>query len=303
MRGVLKLFGWLLLLLIAGGGIFMASNQVPDRSVDELKARWALPPSQFVKIAGMQVHLQDEGPPGDPTPLVLLHGTSASLHTWDGWVHALKQNHRVIRYDMPAFGLTGPHPDSNYTIENYAAMVLAVLDNRHVRRCVLVGNSLGGHVAWVTAVLHPDRVQRLVLVDASGYPYQSQSVPLGFRIARTPVLNRLMGDLLPPELVDRYFDLTTRAGNRQALVERFRQTQPGPLVRRIPELTLPTLILWGGRYRVIPPYIGDLFHKNILGSQLIRFNTLGHVPQEEDPVRTVMALKRFLAQPGPAERQ
>jgi pimeloyl-ACP methyl ester carboxylesterase len=221
----------------------------------------------------------------------------------------------VIRYDLPAFGLTGPSPDSSYTIENYARIVVAVLDSLQVDRCVLVGNSLGGYVAWATAVLYPDRVERLVLVDASGYPFQSQSVPIGFKIARTPVLNKLMKDVLPrkvvensvknvygdpsrvtPGLVDRYFDLTTRAGNRQALAERFRQTQPGSLAQRGPELKLPTLILWGGRDRLIPPEIGDRFHQEIAGSKLVRFNELGHVPQEEDPARTVKALKEFLVQ-------
>ena len=314
MRLLLKVLGWSLLVLVAAAGVFIAANRVPDRPVDELKARWAPAPSQFVPIAGMQVHLRDEGPRGDRTPVVLLHGTSASLHTWDGWAEALKDSHRVIRYDMPGFGLTGPAPDGNYAIENYVAVVLAVLDQLEVKRCVLVGNSLGGYVAWATAVLHPERVERLVLIDASGYPYQSRSVPIGFRIARTPVLNRLMRDVLPrsfvekslknvygdpskvtPTLVDRYFDLTARAGNRRALAERFRQTQPGPLAARVPELRLPTLILWGGRDRLIPPEFGDRFHKEIAGSTLVRFDDLGHVPQEEDPARTVAALKEFLA--------
>lgn len=317
MKPVFKLLGGLFLLLVAAAGIFIAANQVPDRSMEELKVLWAQPPSQFVEIAGMQVHLRDEGPPKDPLPIVLLHGTSSSLHTWDGWVHALKDEHRVIRFDMPAFGLTGPSPESNYTIENYARLVIAVLDKYKIDHCVLAGNSLGGYVAWATAVLHPDRVERLVLVDASGYPYQAQSIPIGFIIARTPVLNRLVGNLLPrgmvessvknvygnpslvtPELIDRYFDLITRSGNRQALVKRFRQTRPGKLSTRIPNLKLPTLILWGGRDRLIPPYIGDRFHKEIVGSKHIIFNALGHIPQEEDPVSTVAALKIFLAQPS-----
>jgi len=322
MRRVFKLVGWLFLLLVVAAVTFIVVNRVPDRSVEELKARWALSPSQFVEIAGMQVHLRDEGPREDSTPIVLLHGTSSSLHTWDGWVNALKDEHRVIRFDMPAFGLTGPSPDNNYTIENYSRIVVAVLDNLQIDHCVLAGNSLGGYVAWATAVLHPGRVERLILIDASGYPYQAQSVPIGFKMPRIPVLNRLMEEVLPrgivessvknvygnpslvtPELIDRYFDLTTRAGNRQALVERFRQTQPGSLAKFVPELKLPTLILWGGRDRLIPPDIGDRFHKEIVGSKLVRFNELGHVPQEEDPTRTVTALKEFLAQPRRAEAQ
>ncbi len=317
MKRFFKLIGGVLLLLVAAAGAFVAAYRVPDRSVEELKQRWAPPPSQFVDIAGMQVHLRDEGPRQDPLPIVLLHGTSASLHTWDGWVEALKDAHRVIRFDMPAFGLTGPAPDNNYTIENYSRILIAILDRLQVDHCVLAGNSLGGHVAWATAVLYPERVRQLILIDASGYPYQAQAVPIGFRIAATPVLNALMGEVLPraivesslrnvygdpslvtADLIDRYFDLATRAGNRQALAQRFRQTQPGPLAKQIPELKLPTLILWGGRDRLIPPRIGQRFHTEIAGSRLVRFNDLGHVPQEEDPGQTVAALKAFLAQPG-----
>lgn len=307
------LAAFLLLALVALLGLVLV-YRVPDRPVDELKARWAPPPSQFVDVDGLTVHLRDEGPREDPVPLVLLHGTSASLHTWDGWVEALAPQRRVIRYDMPAFGLTGPAPDGDYTIERYVRTWKAVLDHLGVQRCVLAGNSLGGYVAWAATVLHPERVERLVLVDAGGYPYTSTSVPIGFRIARTPVLGNLMREVLPrsmiessvrnvfgdpskvtPELVDRYFELTTRAGNRQALAERFRQTQPGALSQRVPEIAVPTLILWGGRDRLIPPEQGERFAREIRGSRVVRFDDLGHVPQEEDPARTVEALKEFLA--------
>jgi pimeloyl-ACP methyl ester carboxylesterase len=313
MKLALKLAGGLLALLLAALGAYIGVHRVPDRPVGELAARWAPPPSQFVSIGGMSVHLRDEGPRGDPLPLVLLHGTGASLHTWDGWAAALRGERRVIRYDMPGFGLTGPAPDADYSIERYAGMVTSVLDHLGVGRCVLAGNSLGGYVAWATAVLHPQRVAGLVLVDAGGYPYTSTSVPIGFRIARTPVLNVLMRDVLPrgvierslrnvygdpskvtPELVDRYFDLTTRAGNRQALRDRFEQTRPGALAERVPGIRVPTLVLWGGRDRLIPPEHGERFHREIRGSRLLTFEALGHVPQEEDPAATVAALRDFL---------
>jgi pimeloyl-ACP methyl ester carboxylesterase len=316
MKLALKITGGLLALLIVAGAAFITVNRVPDRPVEELTARWAQPPSQFVQIAGMSVHLRDEGPQDDPLPVVLLHGTGASLHTWDGWAQALSQHHRVIRYDMPGFGLTGPEPNADYTIENYVKVLGAVLDERGVKHCVLAGNSLGGYVAWAAAVLAPERIARLVLVDAGGYPYQSASVPLGFKIARTPVLRTLMKDVLPrgliessvknvygdpakvtPELVDRYFDLTTRAGNRQALGQRFAQTQPGALAQRVPELNLSTLILWGGQDRLIPLQMGQRFRDEIAGSKLVVFAELGHVPQEENPARTVLAVEDFLAAP------
>ena len=308
-----RIIAGVLLLVVGAMSAAFIAWRVPDQPVSALQARWAPPPSQFIAVRGMQVHVRDEGPRDDAVPIVLLHGTGASLHTWDGWTRELTRERRVIRFDLPGFGLTGPSPDGVYSIESYVDTVLALADTLGVQRFILAGNSLGGYVAWATAVLHPERVERLVLVDAAGYPFQSQSVPLAFRIARTPLLNVLMRDVLPrgvvesslrdvygdptkvtPDLVDRYFDLASRAGNRAALVARFDQTKPGSLAERVPEIQVPTLILWGGKDRLIPLEFGERFARDIRRSRLAAFDSLGHVPHEEDPARTVGAVLPFI---------
>lgn len=295
---------------------YIVVNWTPDRPLADLIARWAPPPSTFIEVAGMQLHLRDEGLREDPLPLVLLHGTSASLHTWDGWATALSPHKRVIRFDLPGFGLTGPAPDNRYGIADYVRVVMAVLDRLEIRRCMLAGNSLGGYVAWATALENPDRVERLVLIDAAGYAFESESVPLAFRLARLPGLSWMVEHITPrrvvdgsvrnvygdpervtDELVDRYFELALRPGNRPALVQRFQQMEAGVLAARIPELRLPTLILWGGKDRLIPPEIARRFSRDIAGSQLVMFEELGHVPQEEDPPRTANAAWSFLGLP------
>lgn len=299
--------------LVALLGVFVAFTWAPDRPVSELAGRWAQPPSIFVNVAGMQVHMRDEGPREDARPIVLLHGTSASLHTWEGWSRALTSRRRVIRLDLPGFGLTGPAPDNAYTIESYVRFMKAVLDKIGVQRCVLGGNSFGGYVAWATALADPGRIEKLILVDAGGYPQQSASVPIGFRLARLPVVSELFRYTLPrrivessvrnvygdpgkvtPELVDLYYAITLREGNRQALVQRFAQAQPGALAERIAELRLPTLIIWGGRDRLIPLENARRFRRDLADSRLVVFDDLGHVPHEEDPGRTVAAVLQFL---------
>jgi pimeloyl-ACP methyl ester carboxylesterase len=97
-----------------------------------------------------------------------------------------------------------------------------------------------------------------------------------------------------PELVDRYFDMTVRTGNRRALGQRFAQADFGADAGRIAELKLPTLVMWGGRDRLIPPSDAERFHRDIDGSRLAIFPDLGHVPQEEDPARTAAAVTDFL---------
>ena len=154
-----------LALLLAAVVFFVVAGVVatwaPDKPVDELKARWARAPSQFVPVQGLQVHLRDEGPRDDPEPIVLLHGTSASLHTWEGWARDLSRTRRVIRFDLPGFALTGPHPKDDYSIDAYVRFVAGVMDALGVQRFVLGGNSLGGQIAWATAHAHPQRVTRL----------------------------------------------------------------------------------------------------------------------------------------------
>ena len=299
-------------LVFAIAGI--AATWAPDRSVESLKARWAPPPSQFIEVAGMQVHLRDEGPRDDPVPIVLLHGTSASLHTWDGWTQTLSKTRRVIRFDMPAFGLTGPNPQNDYSIKSYVTFVTAVVDKLAVQRFVLGGNSLGGQIAWETAHALPARVDKLILVDSSGYAFVSKSMPLGFQIARLPLVRSVMEYTLPrgiiqnsienvygdpslvtPALIDRYFDLTLRAGNRKALSYRLDQGYVSDEAK-VKSLKLPTLILWGAKDRLIPPDSGQHFARDIAGSKLVMFEALGHVPHEENVQATLAEVVKFLGQ-------
>ena len=304
------------LLIVAAAGF--ALSRAPDRPVESLVARWAPPPSDFIDMRGLVVHLRDEGPRDDPAPLVLLHGTGSSLHTWEGWVRMLKTGRRVITLDLPGFGLTGPFT-GDWTADDYrgdtlARFVIALLDRLQVQRFVMGGNSLGGEVAWRVAALEPQRVAGLILVAAAGTRHEAESVPAGLWLARVPVLNRVGEHLLPRSLVaasvasvygdpdkvtaalvDRYFEMTLREGNRRALTQRLAARVAGQDEERIATLRLPTLILWGGRDRLIPPAVGQFFESKIAGSRRVVFDDLGHVPQEEDPARTVEPVREFLA--------
>ena len=314
MRILLRLIAGLAAVLVLAVLGFVAWGWAPDRPVAALADRWAPPPSQFVRIGAYDAHVRDQGRRDDPEPLVLLHGTSASLHTWDGWVRELERTRRVIRVDMPGFGLTGPAPDGDYTIDAYVRFVVALLDHYGITACVLAGNSFGGHVAWRTALADPARVRALILVDSAGYAIESQSVPIGFRLAKVPGLNMLLSrvtpralveasvrnvygdpELVTPELVDRYYELTLREGNRGALVQRFLQAPAGPDQHLIREIGVPTLVIWGGRDRLIPAAYALRFGSDIRGSLHIEFPALGHVPHEEDPASTVAAVQAFLA--------
>jgi pimeloyl-ACP methyl ester carboxylesterase len=310
---LLRIVGLLLMLT----ALAVPLARAPDRPVQTLVARWAPPPSDFIDVKGQTVHLRDEGPRGDPSPIVLLHGTSASLHTWEGWVRTLKKTRRVITFDLPGFGLTGPfagqYAADDYRGDAYARFVLDVLGALKVNSAVIGGNSLGGEVAWRAVTLAPARFTRLLLIDASGYAFTPDSIPLGFRLALVPLLNRIGEHLLPRALVaasvasvyaddsritdavvDRYYELTLREGNRRALGFRMQQLEPGAAALRLKTITVPTLVLWGSADRLIPVDNAQRFASDIPGARMVLLDGLGHVPQEEDPTRSLAPVLDFL---------
>ena len=304
----------------------LAVSWAPDRSVESLMARWAPvgSASQFVAVRGMQVHVRDEGPRTGNEPIVLLHGIGDSLHTWDNWARELSKTRRVIRFDLPGHGLTGPYQGDwlaggeRYLMLTDTKFVVATLDALKVTQpVVLGGNSLGAQIAWETAdylrTSQPRRVARLILVDSTGYPFESSAVPMAFTLGRIEALAPLLENTLPrfmvasslrdtygdpskvtPALIDRYQELTLRAGNRRAFGLRMR-VDLAASPERIAKIKQPTLLLWGGRDRLIPPAHAKRFAQDIAGSKLVMFDTLGHLPHQEDPAQTVAAVQSFLA--------
>ena len=296
-----------LLLLIA---LLIASAYHADIPVEELKAEFSNEESQFIDILGMPVHYRDEG--SGPL-LVLIHGTAASLHTWDGWVDELKNDFRIVRMDIPAFGLTGPEPTGDYSIDRYVEFLEAIASALSLDNFALAGNSLGGEIAWRYALAHPERVDSLVLIDAVGYARsEGQKENLAFKLARTSGFKTVMSKITPrflyrqgllevygddskvtDALVDRYFRLSLREGNRRAFAERVIAAQ-GPIKGDVRNITQPTLILWGEDDLWIPLQHGRNFARDIEGSRLIAYPGVGHVPMEEIPAQSAADTRAFL---------
>ncbi len=296
----------LLALVLTGLASSACTSDIP---LDQLKARWAPPPSRFITVDGMDVHVREEG--AGP-PLVLLHGTGASLHTWEPWVRTLSGSFRIIRLDLPAFGLTGPHPAHDYSLDAYASLVAHVMDALGVQKAHVAGNSLGGSIAWMLAATQPQRVDRLVLVAPAGYP--REGVPLVFRLARLPVLPTLLKRVDPsriiarslsevfvdqalvtPEMVQRYRELALRPGNRDAFVARVGAALVDHSAR-IKAVTAPTLVLWGEKDAWIPVEHAQRFARDIPGARVVVYPGVGHLPQEEAAAPSAADTLAFLSQ-------
>lgn len=300
--------------LLAGLAVILACVAAwlytPDKSRAGLVATYAQPPSRFVDVAGGILHLRDTGPRGAPA-IILLHGFGASLHTWDAWAELLSADYRVIRFDLPGFGLTGADPTGDYTDARAVAIILALLDQLGLGQAVLVGNSMGGRIAWTFAAAHPDRVSRLVLISPDGFasPGLTYGTP-----PDVPLIMRLLPYTLPLPMLRSSLEAaygdpsrltgqnlqTTRdmmlaPGVRAAVLDRMRQMvlqDPRPLLARI---TAPVLLLWGTLDAMIPisnaqDYLAALPH-----GTLVTLPGTGHVPQEETPAPSAAALRSFIA--------
>ena len=313
MKTLLKFLKYLLLVivvLVLGFVLFNWRNDVP---VEILTKKYGSAASKFVEVERMQVHFRDQGIATDTLPIVLIHGTGSSLHTWEAWVNELRNEHRIITLDLPAYGLTGPNQTGDYSQDFYVNFMDKFLTKLNVKRCVLGGNSLGGSITWAYALEHPERVSKMILVDAGGYPMVSKSVPIAFQLARFPVLSNLFKYVMPrsiiekslrnvyvhderitDELIDRYYDLALRDGNRKAFIERMKISNTNDKYLKIKTLMMPTLIIWGQQDGLIPPSVGEQFHQDLANDTLVIFKDLGHTPMEEDPLITVKAVKEFL---------
>lgn len=309
-KKILKITLISLSLIILLSTLFFGYSDIP---LNDLKAQYATAASRFITIDNMDVHYRDEGPKTDSIPLILIHGTGSSLHTFEGWTSQLKARKRIIRMDLPGYGLTGPFPDRDYQMAHYVSFINIFLDALHIEQCIIGGNSLGGGIAWRYTLAHPNKVQKLVLIDASGYPVAAKSKPLAFKLAQWPVIKNAFTYITPkfvarasvenvyanPDkvsdtLVDRYFQLTLRAGNRQAFVDRLAVEHQSELYKDIKTIMQPTLILWGEEDQLIPVEMAQNFHNDLPNNTLIVLKNLGHVPMEEAPKESLQPLLNFL---------
>lgn len=307
---ILKIFALCLAILVLVVSLMFGYKDIP---VDDLKDVYAPAPSVFMPLDGMQVHYRDQGNKKDSLPIVLIHGTGASLHTFDAWTDELKAQYRVISMDIPGFGLTGPFPDRDYSMDHYVNFIEQFLIAKGISKCILGGNSLGGAIAWQFAAKNPSMVDKLILIDAAGYPLASKSKPIAFTLAGIPVVNKLLTFLTPrsmvrssvenvyvdkskvtDDLVERYFKLTLREGNRQALVDRMTQQYDSNKVERIKSIEVPTLVLWGEEDLLIPLSYAYQFEKDLANSDLVILGNMGHVPMEENPAKSLVPVLNFL---------
>ncbi len=266
------------------------------------------PVIRTIDIDGAQIRVSEEGPADAPV-LVLLHGFTMSLESWDGWARQLSGDYRIIRYDLLGHGMTGPDPLERYAPDERVEVLGRLLDALGIERATLGGNSFGGLVAWRFAATHPERVEKLILVDSGAYsiygvtenPVPVPDMMRAFLLA-APLAGvqastaQIYADLsrLPEGRVEQIQQMMAQPGNGEAFVghlEEFVLPEPTEDLGRI---TAPTLILWGEADRIVPLEHAARIAAAIPDAQLITYPGVGHAPQEEIPAQSAADVRAFL---------
>lgn len=179
----------------------------------------------------------------------------------------------------------------------------------------LAGNSLGGNIAWNYAAEHPNKVDKLILVDASGLP-TNRPQPAVFKMAKTPVVSNLFLYVTPKffinknmqevyaddtkitdDLVSRYHKMALREGNRQAFIDRARmdfKLGSKANMYKLKSIQNATLLIWGAQDHWIPLDNGKRMDSVMQNSKLVVLENSGHVPMEENPEESLVVLKEFI---------
>ena len=255
---------------------------------------------------------------GKGDPILALHGLGASIYTWRKLVEPLQKDHKLILVDLKGAGKSPKPHDNRYSIQEQADLIFQFIREHDLKNLTLMGNSYGGAVSLlVTLKLNEEkanRLSKLILIDSGGY---NESLPWHLKLLRTPILGWLAIHIMPPkcsartvlrysyynkslitkEQIAAYAEPIASPGGRYALLKTAQQAIPkdiDKLIAQYPNITIPTLILWGREDKVIPLKIGRKLDAAIPDSTLLIIEKTGHVPQEETPEETTRHILRFL---------
>lgn len=322
MKTVLNWVGYVFLgLAVLLAGAYLALRR-PDIPFTTLEAKYANSASHYLDLpSGAHVHYRDQGNPKGPV-LVLVHGFSASLHTWEPWVGLLGGQYRIISLDLPGHGLTRAPANYKPSIDAYADLVAQTTARLDAPRFVLAGNSMGGGVAWNLATRYPERLNGLVLVDSAGWPHEGANArtPLAFKLLRFPIA-RALGQqldtssivaaglkdafhnkaLVDQAMIDRYVELGRGEGHRALIMNL--QTGRKPMTvdqakALLATIKVPTLVMHGEDDALIPVADGKALAGAIPGASLILYPATGHIPMEEKADQSAAELKAWLKLKG-----
>ena len=312
MEKMSKTIGFLVILILAmvlgmSCSVREFSNPIPGRDLVDY--------GDFTEVNGMDIHIWTEGTDDvGKTPIILIHGFTASLYTWRFNIEELGREFPVYALDLPGFGFSDKPLNFDYSLSGYADFIVAFMDEMGIKKAVLVGNSMGGGIAIKTFSKYPERVEGLVLIDALAYP--GAGMIFGFKLMKHPVIGKIMmsmsyrfvikhlilpgiyydKDFITDDVIDSYYDVykTENARKVPRWVSREIIRSYPIIEEEIKGISVPTLIIWGEDDHLIPEKNATYFARDITDSQLEIIPKAGHMPHEEKSAEVNSLIKDFL---------
>jgi len=313
----LRILGYLVasITIAAMVGLGMSLWVYRDIPAGVLETRYANHASRFINIDGARLHFRDEG---NGPAVLLLHADFSNLVDWDPWVDALRDTYRVVRMDFTSHGLSGPDASGDYSLERTLELTGKFVDALNLEKFSIAGTSIGGTIAIRFAAAHPERIENLIL--------PSPLLPAGkMRIGRIEIadsanalkyvlpraLTKLIlasgfGDKskLSDELIDRWYDMWMREGQREAQLDRLKQYQAGDIEDVLRTLKPRTLLLWGEADTTADFAHAAKFQallENVASLEVISYPGVGHLTVQEAGEQTGHDARAFLDQGPPGE--
>ena len=311
---ILKIFVLTLGILLTLAFMLLYQGDIPK---DVVNARYSSPASQFLNLGDTGlIHYPDEGN-HRAIPVVLIHGSNASLHTYEPWVERLQDDYRIISLDLPGHGLTGEVPSNDYSIDAFVKTIDGVMDHLGIEQFVLAGNSMGGRATWGYALKHPEKIVGMVIIGSGGpeswYGDQPRANSVWvFNLLGSPWFRKIAAQLDPyyvtvqglkaaynnspiidDALISRYYDMKLREGSRRATITRagLKRSQEE---FDLSQLTMPALIMWGREDTLVPFSIAERFEQELPNTTTAYYEDVGHIPMEEIPAASAKDIAKFL---------
>jgi len=301
---------WVLSVLLAP---FLGGRRTPLIRPDRIEWNPSLSP-QTIQVEGHTIFYTVKG---EGEPLLLIHGFGAGMWVWEKQIEVLSRSYRVYAIDLIGHGFSD-RPKIDYNAETYIHFMKAFMDGVGIEKATLIGNSMGGGIAWAMAISFPERVSRLILIDcmppdvlhrAANDSFKTlvalQRIPflpyliIGSRSERSIkwILQECISDIqqVTPEIVSRQYQLSRVKGTTWVLYSTLFHAKEGMRFRdSVGLIHQPTLLIWGEDDLIFPPSIGEKLHQAIRDSVIHVVRGSGHIPMWETPEEVNEAILSFL---------
>jgi pimeloyl-ACP methyl ester carboxylesterase len=316
MKKIFKILGLVLLAISTVVLITLIIFYKADIPSEENEKKYFTAESEYIEINENRIHIRKKG---SGFPILLIHGSFSSLHTWEVWQEIFSDDYTTISVDLPGHGLTGSNAQKRYDTDFNASLMWKLMEKLGYDTLAIAGNSMGGQVAYKMALLRPEKVKNLILINSSGARSVNDSAVSKnentfsvFSLINHPLLSKLLTSITPKflfekslkqvyydeskitkEKIQQYYDLMLHEGNRQATMRRFQQRSPAKF-EELENLKCSSLVIWGKHDRWIPVSHAYRFHAILQNSILKIYDNAGHVPMEEIPYESAQDAVDFL---------